>query len=314
MQLSRGTILNQRYRINRRLGQGGYATVYLAEDLTKGILCAVKENLDDSQEDVMGKFLREASMLYNLRHPNLPEVWDHFVNFGEGQYLVMEYIDGYSLNDLLEQSTKPLPERQVITWISQVCDALAYLHSQNPPIIHRDIKPGNIRITPEGKAVLVDFGIAKFYDEFSRTSTIARAVTPGYSPLEQYGLGKTDERSDVYALGATVYKLLTRITPNPSVDIAAGTASPPTPANMINRSVSRETSTAIQRAMELQVKKRTQNASQFKSQIQNGLNLFFWTTTPSRSARFIFSVVIAILFLVLTILAGTIGYSLLLNN
>lgn len=270
MQLRKGTVLNDRYRILQSLGQGGFSALYLAEDLNNGNICAVKENLDDSQDDVMGKFLREASMLYNLKHTNLPEVWDHFVIPGEGQYLVMEYVEGQSLSAIQEQARKPLAERKVITWISQVCDALSYLHNQTPPIIHRDIKPGNIRITPDGKAVLVDFGIAKFYDQFSRTSTIARAVTPGYSPLEQYGLGKTDERSDIYALAATVYKLLTTVTPPPSVDIAAGTADPPAPAHKINALISPRVSQAIQRAMELRVRNRTQSVNRFKAELMDG--------------------------------------------
>ena len=279
MKLRRGTILNDRYRIKKSFSQGGFGAVYLAQDLTNGVVCAVKENLDNSPNGVLGNFLREASMLYNLRHPNLPKVWDHFVIPGEGQYLVMEYIEGRSLDDILEENGKPLPEYQVVPWISQVCDALTYLHSQSPPIIHRDLKPSNIRITPENKAVLVDFGIAKFYDEFSRTSTVARAVTPGYSPLEQYGIGKTDERSDVYALAATVYRLLTMKTPSPSVDIAAGTSGTPVSARDINPKVSRGISNAIQRAMRLRVKDRTQSIAQFNKELQSGLS---WKSKPRR--------------------------------
>ena len=136
--------------------------------------------------------------------------------------------------------------------------------------------------------MLVDFGIAKFFDEFSRTSTVARAVTPGYSPLEQYGLGKTDERSDVYALGATVYKLLTAETPNPSVDIAAGTAAPPAPAHEINPNASKGVSLAIQRAMQLRVKNRTPSVVQFKSELQKSLNINPWTgRSRSKSPRWL---------------------------
>jgi serine/threonine protein kinase len=264
--LLKGKILNDRYRIIQSLGQGGFGAVYLAEDLGRGKNCAIKENLDDSPAN-RSRFLREASILYNLHHPNLPEVWDHFVIPGEGQYLVMEFVEGLSLIDILEHEGKPLSELRVVNWISQVCDALAYLHSQNPPIIHRDIKPGNIRITSQGKAILVDFGIAKVYDEFSRTSTMARAITPGYSPLEQYGLGRTDGRSDVYALGATAYKLLTNIQPEPSVDIAAGTAHSPKLVHEINPKVSREVSLAIGRAMQLKIDQRTASIKQFKNEI-----------------------------------------------
>ena len=131
MQLRNGIVLNDRYRIIRNLGHGGFGALYLADDLNTGGICAVKENLDDSQEDVMGKFLREASMLYNLSHSNLPEVWDHFVIPGEGQYLVMEYVEGDSLSAILDRIGKPLPERKVITWISQVCDALTSMRSSS---------------------------------------------------------------------------------------------------------------------------------------------------------------------------------------
>jgi len=269
MQLLEGKILNNRYRIKERLGWGGFGAVYLAEEIESGDLCAIKENLDDS-DNTVGNFLREASMLYNLRHKNLPVVWDHFVVPGEGQYLVMEYIEGISLSDLLEREGKPFPTKRVATWISQVCDALMYLHSQNPPIIHRDIKPGNIRLTPGGKAVLVDFGIAKFYDEQSQTSTVARAVSPGYSPLEQYGLGKTDARSDIYALGITTYKLLTTQMPPPSVDLAAGTAAQPKTVAEVNPKVSPSASSAIEKSMSLKVSNRTPSIAKFKEElIQN---------------------------------------------
>jgi serine/threonine-protein kinase len=107
----------------------------------------------------------------------------------------------------------PLPFEYIKSWILQICDALIYLHNQNPPIIHRDIKPANIKISPTGQAMLVDFGIAKVFDAGSKTMSGAQAVTPGYSPPEQYGVGTTDIQSDIYALGATLYKLLTGRTP-----------------------------------------------------------------------------------------------------
>jgi len=267
MLLKKGKIINDRYRIKGLLGQGGFGAVYLAEDLEKGVTCALKENLDVG-DDTLGKFLREASILYNLKHPGLPAVWDHFVIPGEGQYLVMEFVEGSSLTEILEHEGKPLLEEDVVAVITQVCDALDYLHSQNPPIIHRDIKPGNIRITPEGKVVLVDFGIAKVYDQFSRTSTVARAISPGYSPLEQYGLATTDARSDVYALGATAYQLLTNKVPASSVDIAAGTVPPLRPVHEVNPEVSREASLAIVRAMQLRLNRRTKSIAQFKAELE----------------------------------------------
>ena len=221
--LATGTLLNRRYRIVRLLGQGGFGAVYRAWDLNLNRPCAVKENTDVSLEAVR-QFSREASLLANLSHPNLPRVTDHFSIPGQGQYLVMDYIEGEDLREMVEKSFEPLPEEQVLPWIIQVCDALSYLHSLPQPIIHRDLKPANIRITPQGKAYLVDFGIAKIYDPQLHTTSGAKALSPGYSPPEQYGQGRTDARSDVYALGATLYTLLTSQRPPDSVDLLTATA------------------------------------------------------------------------------------------
>jgi len=159
MPLSAGHVLNKHYRIVTLLGQGGFGAVYKAWDLNLSTHCAVKENLDTSPE-AQRQFEREARMLYNLRHPNLTKVSDYFVVQGQGQYLVMDFIEGQDLQEMLDRNDA-LPQDQVFTWIDQVCDALVYLHSRQPPVIHRDIKPANIKITPQGEAVLVDFSIAK---------------------------------------------------------------------------------------------------------------------------------------------------------
>jgi len=166
----------------------------------------VKENLDTSTE-AQRQFLREAMVLANLSHPNLPRVTDHFVIPNQGQYLVMDFVEGQDLASL-QQRQPALSLEHVIDWISQVAEALIYLHGRQPPVLHRDIKPANIRLTPDGKAMLVDFGLVKMYDPNLKTTMGARALTPGYAPPEQYGRGRTDARSDIYALGATLYKLL----------------------------------------------------------------------------------------------------------
>lgn len=216
MALNTGQILHSRYRIVKRLGEGGFGAVYRAWDINLNGPCAIKENFDASPA-AYSQFAREASLLYNLRHPNLPRVIDHFSVPGQGQYLVMDYIDGEDLQHKIDQAAGPLPEAQAIKWILQVCEALIYLHSRTPPIIHRDIKPANVRITPDGTAMLVDFGIAKVYDPERRTTLGAQAVTPGYSPFEQYGQKSTDVRTDVYALGATLYAALTGQEPPESI-------------------------------------------------------------------------------------------------
>ncbi|MEW5873325.1 MAG: SUMF1/EgtB/PvdO family nonheme iron enzyme [Chloroflexota bacterium] len=264
MALSTEQVLNNRYRIVKLLGQGGFGAVYRAWDTTLARPCALKENLDTTQ-DARRQFEREARILANLSHPNLPRVYDHFSITGQGQYLVMEFIDGEDLQQMLERSSGPLPEGQALSWIEQVCAALRYLHLQNPPIIHRDIKPANIKITPDGRAILVDFGIAKIYDPHLKTTVGARAVTPGYSPPEQYSQGETDARSDVYALGATLYALLTHKEPPESVAVISQLTPPPEPVHILNTGVSPQISAAVQRAMHPSREARFRSVDDFRS-------------------------------------------------
>jgi hypothetical protein len=216
MTLSQGQVLHDRYRVVSLMGQGGFGAVYKGWDISLNKHIAIKENLDTSPE-AQRQFQHEAQILATLTHPNLPRVQDHFLLPDQGQYLIMDFVEGEDLQDMLIRLGQPLSEDYALAWITQVCEALAYLHTQNPPIIHRDIKPANIKITPQGKAVLVDFGISKIYDPKLKTTVGARAVTPGYSPVEQYGQGVTDGRSDIYALGATLYVLLTSQEPQESV-------------------------------------------------------------------------------------------------
>ena len=219
MTLTQGQIIQTRYRVAGLLGQGGFGAVYKGWDVNLNRPVAIKENLDTSPE-AQRQFQHEAEILSNLSHPNLPRVTDHFLTSDVGQYLVMDFIEGEDLQAMLNRTGRALPEAQVLNWIDQICGALAHLHEQEPPVIHRDIKPANIKITPRGKAVLVDFGLAKVFDPVLKTTVGARAVTPGYSPPEQYGQGKTDQRSDVYSLGATLYTLLTGQEPPESVERA----------------------------------------------------------------------------------------------
>jgi Tol biopolymer transport system component len=222
MPLKPGFILRNRYRIESVLGQGGMGAVYRAVDVNLGVTVAVKENLFTTEEFAR-QFRREATILASLRHPNLPRVTDHFVVEGEGQYLVMDFVQGDDLRQKLERGG-PVREEEALPWFLDVSDALAYLHSRTPPVLHRDVKPGNIKITPEGRAVLVDFGLAKVVDEDSATTTGAKAMTPGFSPPEQYGSGRTDPRTDIYSLGATLYAALTATIPEDSLERAMGRA------------------------------------------------------------------------------------------
>ncbi len=258
-----GQILKERYRIDDLLGGGGFGAVYLAYDLKLKGQVAIKESLDASTraEEI---YAREAELLFKLDHPHLPRVLDWFSLPGEGQYLVMRYVAGEDLQTLLdERDGRPIAEAQALVWISQVCDALTYLHSLQPPIIHRDIKPANIRITPEGNAVLVDFGIAKSYSVNQLTEATGRAGTTGYTPPEQYVRGGTDVRSDIYALGATLYTLLTGAPPPDSQLILLGEAAAP-PVRTLNTKVSAAVSVAIAKAMQVKRADRYTSVIAFK--------------------------------------------------
>ena len=261
--LAAGAMITARYRIDALLGHGGGGAVYRAWDLSLNRPCALKENFDTSAEGAQ-QFMREAQMLARLSHTNLPGVTDYFTIAGQGQYLVMDFVEGEDLEVILARTGQPISETEARGWIIQICDALTYLHSRRDPIIHRDIKPANIKITPSGTAVLVDFGIAKIYDPSTRTTHAAQAVTPGYSPPEQYGQGSTDPRSDIYALAATLYTLLTNRVPPASVDIMSGAALALQPVNSFNPTVSPNVSMAIGRATQISITQRHPTAEAFK--------------------------------------------------
>lgn len=261
MTITTGQTIHNRYRVVKLLGKGGFGAVYRVWDISLSRPCALKENLDTSPE-AQRQFLREATVLANLSHPNLPRVTDHFIVPGQGQYLVMDFIDGEDLDSLVQRQGAVGTE-QAIAWISQVADALTYLHHRNPPVLHRDIKPTNIRITPEGQAILVDFGLVKVYDPHLRTTQGARAITPGYSPPEQYGQGNTDARSDIYALGATLYHLLTAQHPQESLQ-RLGTDRLP-PAHQVNARIPPVIGQVIQRSLELNPAQRFPSAAEFKA-------------------------------------------------
>lgn len=242
----RWTALQGRYRLERVLGCGGMGAVYLATDLRLGAKVAVKENLDMTSESRQ-QFETEARLLATLRHPHLPRVQDFFLADGR-QYLVMDYIAGESLEDLVTRRG-PLPPSEAVRWLLQIMEAVRYLHSQNPPIIHRDIKPANIKLGTDGRAYLVDFGIAKMLRAGSRTQAGARAVTPGYSPPEQYGTAPTDQRSDIYSLGATLYFAVTGMVPPEAIERVTGRTDKLIPPRNINPLVPPHLERVILRAM-----------------------------------------------------------------
>jgi hypothetical protein len=275
--LEAGKVLQERYRIVSVLGRGGFGAVYRAWDERLNKAVALKENLETTPE-AQRQFSREALVLANLYHPNLPRVTDHFTLQGQGQYLVMDFVEGEDLAKLLGHQ-KPIPPAQALEWILQVAGALEYLHSQQPQVLHRDVKPANIRLTPEGKAMLVDFGLVKVAEPHLKTTSGARAVSPGYAPPEQYGRGVTDARSDIYALAATLYILLTGTEPVESVRRLTGTIMPP--AAEVNPAIPVQLSQALERALALDPEKRYSTVSEFKAALQNGLEALRTAGSPA---------------------------------
>ncbi len=275
-----GTILRERYRLTNIVGQGGMGNVYRAEDLRlPGRLCAIKEVRPDPQAtsetraQARDQFLQEASILAQLDHPNLPKVSDYFSEAGN-EYLVMDYVPGYDLSQVLNASREAgrmLDEATVLAWADQIIDALAYLHVQDPPVLHRDIKPSNIKLTPDNRIKLVDFGLVKLLapDE-ARTITILQGKgTALYTPLEQYGGegSHTDARTDIYALGATLYHLLTDYPP-PDAKMRFLQPRSLRPADTVNPGISRQISDAIEWAMEMHPDDRPANVRSFQSALE----------------------------------------------
>lgn len=265
MTLEKDTLLHNRYRIIEILGQGGMGSVYRAVDENLGVHIALKENLFTTDEYAR-QFRLEAVILANLRHPNLPRVSDHIVLGDQGQYLVMDFIEGEDLRFRMERLGM-LSEDDAVHIGAAICDALSYLHSRKPPILHRDIKPGNVKITPDGHIFLVDFGLAKVYQSASQaTTTGARAMTPGYSPPEQYGTARTDPRTDIYSLGATLYAALCGIIPEDGLARAMDNAQL-TPLRKRNPKVSRRLAATIEKAMAVDPSDRFQIAEDFKKSL-----------------------------------------------
>ena len=265
MTLARNTLLKNRYRMLEILGEGGMGAVYKARDENLGVTVAVKENLYTSEEYVR-QFRVEATILASLRHPNLTRVTDHFEE-GEGQYLVMDYIEGEDLRERMDR-LGILDEDEVIVIGMAICEALTYLHTRIPTILHRDIKPGNVKIAPDGKVYLVDFGLAKIDQGGMLTETGARAMTPGYSPPEQYGTARTDARSDIYSLGATLYSALTGSLPEDGLARAMNQAEL-TPLRKLNPKISRKLASVIEKALAVQPDERYQTAEEFQKALHN---------------------------------------------
>src|SRR6266481_9991529 len=271
--LSVGTVLQDRYRIVRQLGAGGMGAVYEAVDDRLQATVAIKEtfSVDDR---LRRQFEQEARLLAQLHHPALPRVSDYFTENGRA-FLVMQFIAGDDLAETISQQPGPFPRSQVIAWADQLLDALIYLHTRERQVIHRDIKPHNLKVTASGQIALLDFGLAKAQTtdlSGSNSSTSIFGYTRRYSPLEQIQDQGTTPQSDIYALGATLYHLLTGIKPPDALARAAALANsksdPLIPANEVHRAVGAEIAAILCRAMALNAEDRYADASEFRGALR----------------------------------------------
>ena len=258
MDLASGSRLKDRYEIIESIGEGGMGAVYLAHDESLDTQVAIKTNLNPGMHSER-QFLREAQLLASLRHPNLPRVTDYFIE-EDVQLLVMDFVPGDNLSQRLKLDGAQKVE-DVLDWAQQLGSALSYLHSHDPPIIHRDIKPGNVKLMPDGTAVLVDFGIAKATGG-QQTTTGARGYTPGFAPPEQHGQGKTGPYSDQYAFASTLYALMTGEAPPDSVERMLEQAELQ-PTRKINRKIPKHVDNAIQRALSIYPEERYASVDEF---------------------------------------------------
>ncbi|HEU0003614.1 MAG TPA: protein kinase, partial [Ktedonobacteraceae bacterium] len=291
-----GTILDRKFKIVGVLGVGGMGTVYKVEQVDRpGYFRAVKELLieanttEDERKSAIERFNKEIDLLYNLKHPRIPSL---ILDFQEGgrYYFVMEFVPGRSLEKILEDSRSPLDENTVIRWMMMVCEALTYIHTRTPPIILRDLKPGNIMVTAENDVFLIDFGIARRWNPNKKTNT-ENLGTISYASPEHLGsvtgpgqrrsaqspgkLVQTDARSDIYSLGATMYHLLTNQEPEPIQTPAVGSILAKNPrlhTVLLNGKYVSPTEQVIIKAMQFDPAQRFQNAEAMRVALQHCLS------------------------------------------
>jgi serine/threonine protein kinase len=268
------TLIQNRYLIVHLIGKGGMGEVYLAVDQRLGSAIALKRTFFSDDATLGHAFEREARTLARLRHPVLPKVSDHFTEAGT-QYLVMEHISGEDMSKRLENSQKPFPLSWVLFWADQLLDALNYLHTHEPPIIHRDIKPQNLKLTDENHIVLLDFGLSKNSVGETRATTGGSIVgyTPHYASMEQIRGTGTDARSDIYSLAATLYQILTNTVPPDALtradSLINGLPDPITPIDELNTEVSRAVSDVIIKGMAISQEQRYKTAREMQKALRD---------------------------------------------
>lgn len=276
--LAQNTLLQNRYLIVQLIGKGGMGEVYLAIDQRLGSAVALKRTFYAEDEQLGNAFEREARTLARLRHPALPKVSDHFIE-NSNQFLAMEHISGDDLAKRLKATQKPFPLSWVLFWADQLLEALVYLHSHEPPIIHRDIKPQNLKLTDENNIILLDFGLSKntvgqISDSGTGSTGSVVGYTPHYAPLEQIRGTGTNPRSDIFALSATLYQLLTNVVPPDSLTRAdallGGSPDPIQPLSSLNGEVPQVISDVILKGMAISQEHRFQSAREMQKALREG--------------------------------------------
>ena len=264
-----GTILLDRYLIQGYIGGGGFGHIYKVLDSALGYRRALKEAFYQDQL-TRRQFQLEAEFLMNARHPNLVRGYAVFEQMGR-LYLVMDYVDGHTLEEIaidhIRRTGRPLPEARILDWVIPICGALHALHASPVPVIHRDVKPANVKVNRRGIPILIDLGLAKLYARGTQTIGAALAFTPGYAPPEQYrAAGATDARTDVYGMGATLFYLLTGYQPT-EAPARLGTLVAP-PLRQLAPAVSAAMEAAVIRAMELDPMRRQQSALELEDELR----------------------------------------------
>lgn len=307
MALPIGTILDGKFKVVQVLGEGGMGTVYKVEMVDKpGYFRAIKELLltpsssEAERKSAIERFEKEIDLLFNLKNPRIPSFMLSFQERGN-YYFVMEYVPGKSLDRMLEDRNGPLNEDDVIKWMMQVCEALTYIHSQNPPIILRDLKPGNVMVTPGGDVQLIDFGIARRFNPNKRTNTenlgtisyaspehLGSLAAPGQKRSAQNPSRpvQTDARSDIYSLGATMYHLLTNYEPDPIQTPAQGSIRAKNPrlrTVRVGNAVVCPIEQVIIKAMQQNPAMRFQNAEAMRTALQQCLPAYSNTNNTALS-------------------------------
>jgi serine/threonine protein kinase len=290
--LETGKILQNRYRIEKQIGQGGMGSVYLATDERFNSTVAIKETLF-TDDTYLKAFQREARLLNSLKHTALPKVSDNFID-ENSQYIVMEFIAGEDLFEMIEQSGEAFPFEDVLIWADQLLDALEYLHGQENPVIHRDIKPQNLKLTSHGQVILLDFGLAKGNPTDANHQTAANSIfgySRNYASLEQIQGTGTDPRSDIYSLAATLYHLVTGKPPADALTrvmmVLNEEKDPLQPAHLIHEQVPIGFSEALNEAMSLNANLRPQSASEMRTLLSGKEKVLASTrpdTNPAKAA------------------------------